>query len=264
LLKLASLAARLAVGGYDHKVEGETISTKSHHKTTLKSKVDTGDVVHDDGEEEEEEDDDDTFESSLGLLSNGYGSLDGADAGYHLESRFSEQVILLKGGGTFMDPLIPPDVTNQSTMSSWYDSLSWIHTQELMKLPSWLVPYEILQRKLLLPEMYVVETNGNVSDDDDSQLNSKKDSAGDAVSGDGSHSSLKYPPTYIALPMRTNQWHPSFDKVVAQILMHGGDNLHLYVFAEFSSVEYASADDQLSRHDIHQVCFAYFTYFLFS
>jgi len=212
--------------------------------------------------------------SGASLLEGGSGA-----GGYLMSSRrWSEQPVLLRGGGSFRDPLAAAGLLqNQSAGLPGASSGRRRATSGRSKRSvssdrySWVVPWAELQQRFLLPDEDAEAAAFQEEDEEDNEESSDKGSEShdlkdEDIGASSNHSELASQsrrsgngllavPAYLALPLRTHQWHPDLDAPVASLLEAGAT---LVVLAEWTLVDTGSGsstdgdDSTLTRHDIHQ------------
>jgi len=217
----------------------------------------------------------------------------GSGAGGYLMSnrRWSEQPVLLRGGGSFRDPLAAAGLLNNRSAGFTGSSSSSGSARargrrsnrsggSTVDRYSWVVPWVELQQRFLLPDEDAEAAAFQEDDDDGDSENEDEESS---YSGSQSHAweetegsqsedvgasshskeasqprrkgSGHTVPAYLVLPLRTHQWHPDLDAPVASLLEAGAT---LVVVAEWTLVDTGSGsstdgdDSTLTRHDIHQ------------
>jgi hypothetical protein len=114
----------------------------------------------------------------------------------------------------------------------------------------WVVPWVDLQQRFLLPDADA-EAAAFEEDEEGSHAETYAGASGGASGGPRLRSGGRGVPAFLALPLRTHQWHPDLDAPVAQLLEAGAT---LVVVAEWTLVDTGASDDDdtLARHDVHQ------------
>ena len=164
----------------------------------------------------------------------------GSAPGAYLESRFKEQPVLLSGAGSFADPLAAagllaflPAIGGSGSGSSNSDDGPG-RGRGLKQPPpprvnfSWVVPYaELSARYLLPPPLPRSHASAGAKGSRGPTGGATGGAAGGSSGaeaptpgcyGDGDDDGGAAPP-FLMLPLRTHQWHPEFDRVVARLLV---------------------------------------------